>query len=73
MEFTIIVAMITGLSQFIKKYIPSKFIPVVTIILGILAGIFYLDETLKMRLFLGTAMGLSAMGMFDITKVTTKK
>lgn len=73
MNLTLIVAVITGLTQITKQYIPNKFIPIVALLLGVVGGLVYIEDTLQVRLFLGIAMGLASMGVFDITKVTVKK
>ncbi|MTV50768.1 hypothetical protein GJ688_17695 [Heliobacillus mobilis] len=68
-EASVVVAVLIALGQFAKLYIDSKYIPLVTMFLGILAGLIYLPaETIQSGVFNGIIVGLSANGLFDITK-----
>lgn len=71
-ELTVIVALITGLGQIIKKHVPNQFMPYVSLVLGLLAGIFYVDGVIEYRIFIGLALGVAANGTFDLTKVASK-
>jgi uncharacterized spore protein YtfJ len=72
-ELAIIVAVITGVGQVVKNFVPSKFMPIVSLILGAAAGIAFVDASLQEQIFVGLAMGLAASGLFDIAKLPTKK
>ena len=72
-ELTVIVAIITGLGQIFKKHVPNDFMPYVSVGLGLLAGIFYIDGVIEYRIFVGLALGLAANGTFDLTKVASKR
>jgi len=65
-----IVPLIIGLSEVIKKIgFNQKFIPVVNLILGLAAGIFFLNpEDLKAGIIQGIFIGLSASGLYSGTK-----
>lgn len=72
-EIGVVVAVVMALGQFAKQYIPAKFIPLLTLVLGIAAGIFYLPaDTLKEEVFNGVTVALAANGLFDLTKVMRK-
>lgn len=74
-EIAIIVAVVVALTQLFKKldFIPVKYIPVITLIFGVLAGIFYVDvPTLQVKIMYGLMIGLSAAGLFDQSKIITK-
>lgn len=72
-ELSLIVAVITGLSQLIKKYIPTQYIPFVALALGIIGGFSFVEGTVQYQVLVGLALGLSSMGLFDIAKVTKKQ
>ena len=65
-----IVPLIIGLSEVIKRIgFNQKFIPVVNLILGLAAGIFFLNpEDLKAGIIQGIFIGLSASGLYSGTK-----
>lgn len=70
---TSLVAVILGLSQVAKQFIPNKFIPLLNVVLGILAGITVLKTgDISSDIFTGLAVGLSAGGFFDLTKLAKK-
>ncbi|WP_033829086.1 hypothetical protein [Bacillus andreraoultii] len=71
-DYAVIVAIIVGLTEIIKRYLPSKFMPIVSLILGIVAGLFYVEGDLKMQIFVGIAMGLAASGLFDVAQIGKK-
>ncbi|GEK57134.1 hypothetical protein CHL76_02265 [Marinococcus halophilus] len=69
-EMGIIIAVITALGEGIKKAgVPKKFMPVVSIVLGVTGGLFFVDGDVANQVFYGVAMGLGASGLFDISKV----
>jgi len=72
---TIIVAVIVGLGQLAKGLnMPVKYIPLLSLVLGIVAGIFLVDaDTVQEHIFQGIMIGLSAAGLFDQTKIVTKE
>lgn len=71
-DLAIIVAVIVGLGQVLKSFIPSKFMPLVSLGLGIVAGIGYVDGSIHEQIFIGIAMGLAASGAFDVAKLPKK-
>lgn len=72
-ELGLIVAVIAGVGQVTKQFIPKKYMPLVSLVLGIVAGVGLIDGSIEKQLFIGVALGLSASGAFDISKVATKQ
>lgn len=66
----LIIPVIMGLSELLKKIgIDAKYIPVVDLIFGVLAGVFYVYPTdIKAGVFFGIIIGLSACGMYSGAK-----
>lgn len=67
-----IVPLIVGLVELVKKLgLPSKFCPVVSVILGIIIGLVYIspDDVAK-GVLVGASLGLSAVGLYSGTKNT---
>ena len=71
-ELAVIVAVISGLTEGFKKYIPKKYTPLVALALGIIGGILFVDGLIQERIFIGIAMGLASCGLFDITQIHKK-
>jgi hypothetical protein len=72
-EITVIIAVVIALTQFAKKYISTKYLPAVSLVLGLLAGVFYVGGSIQEQIMYGLMIGLSASGLFDQTKIVTKK
>lgn len=73
-EISFVVAIIVALGQLLKTYVPVKYMPLVSVVLGLVAGVFVLPhETIQEAIVNGIAAGLSANGLFDLSKVVTKK
>lgn len=79
LDYALIVTVIIGITELIKQAIPDKFsslkkfIPIVSLALGVVSGIVYVDEVLRTQVFIGLAMGLAASGLFDIASIPKKK
>jgi hypothetical protein len=74
-EIAIIIAVVMALTEFVKRmdFIPAKYLPAVSLVLGLLAGLFYVDEPLlKDQIMYGLMIGLSASGLFDQSKLLKK-
>lgn len=71
----LIIAVIIGLVELVKRleWLPVKYLPLLSLVLGVIAGVIYLEGTLKIKIILGIVMGLSACGLFDQSKLITKK
>ena len=75
-EITIIIAVVLALTELIKRlsFIPVKYLPAASVFLGLFAGIFYVDvATMQEKIMFGLMIGLSAAGLFDQSKIITKK
>lgn len=78
-EFTIygftLVPVILAMVELLKRVgIPKKLSPVVSLLLGILSGFYYLAPgDPKKAIFLGLVIGLSAIGLFSGTKNTLQE
>ncbi|WJE54332.1 holin [Bacillus cereus] len=72
-EISIIIAVVVGLSQIAKTIgLQTKYIPLLNLTLGIVLGVLFLPQDLKMNVFQGIIIGLSASGLFDHTKFMKK-
>lgn len=74
-EIGLIIAVIVALNELFKRSfnVPVKYLPLVSLVLGIVAGVFYLDGDIKSKIFYGIIIGLSSAGLFDQSKIITKK
>ncbi|MDC3413950.1 holin [Terrihalobacillus insolitus] len=72
-ELGVIVAVIIGIGQIAKEFIPKKFMPIVSLVLGVVAGVVFLEGAIEEKVFYGIAIGLAASGLFDVAKLPTKK
>jgi len=70
-QYGTLVAAIIAINESFKSLgLSSRFIPLVSVILGILASHFFIpEETVPNIVFIGALLGLSANGLFDISKV----
>ena len=66
----VLVPILVGILQVVKKteLVDMKFIPVVSIVVGLLLGIFFSGYQLKEGIIAGLIIGLSAVGLFSGTK-----
>ena len=74
-DTALLIAVIVALTQLIKKseLMPVKYMPTLSLALGIVAGLFFVDGQLNEQLITGIMIGLSAAGLFDQTKIVTKR
>lgn len=64
-----IIPLLIGLIEVFKLAgLPKKYVPFVSVILGLLFGIFYLTSNLKEGIVIGLMFGLSATGLYSSTK-----
>ncbi|HZJ99522.1 MAG TPA: hypothetical protein VFC79_05930 [Tissierellaceae bacterium] len=64
--------LIVGIVEIFKQLgMPKQFSPVLSVVLGMILGVFYIspDDILK-GLLLGTSLGLGAVGLYSGTKNT---
>lgn len=71
----IIVGVIISINQVLKNAgVPKKFLPVTSLVIGIVGAITIAPEaTIQLTIFKGLLLGLSAAGLFDVTKVAKTK
>ena len=69
-----IIPLLIGLLEMFKKVgLKEKYIPIISVSLGIIIGIFlFSDGDLKVGLIQGIFIGLSAVGLYSGTKNTFK-
>ena len=75
-EIAIVIAVVLVMTEFVKRMgiVPEKYLPAVSLVLGIMAGLFYVDvATMQEKIMFGLMIGLSAAGLFDQSKIVTKK
>ncbi|MEK4564776.1 holin [Alkalihalobacillus sp. FSL R5-0424] len=70
---TIISPIVLALIELVKRtiQIPKRFIPLLAVVVGLVVGALsypFSDLALSMRLWAGTLAGLSATGLFEISK-----
>ena len=72
-EITAMIGVVVGTSQIAKiTGLQTKYIPLFNLTLGITLGVLFLSQDIKMNLFQGMIIGLSASGLFDHTKIVKK-
>jgi hypothetical protein len=70
----VIIAVIVGLLEVAKRTgLPERLVPLVAVIMGIVAGIFFFSGDIKTGILFGIVCGLSAIGLFSGTKNTLGK
>jgi hypothetical protein len=77
LELGVVIAVLIGLGQIAKQLgLPTKYIPLVNLILGIgigLLGGFGADITILEQIIGGAVVGLTASGLYDQSKIIKKK
>jgi len=72
-EMGVVAAVIVALGEFAKLYLHSAYIPLLSLALGITAGIVYIPhELLADGIFNGVITGLAACKMYDLGKTVVK-
>ncbi|MGB4385884.1 MAG: hypothetical protein WBI88_03945 [Caldicoprobacterales bacterium] len=68
----LIVPFIVGIVELVKKLgLPSKFCPVVSVVLGVIIGLVYISPNdIAQGILVGASLGLSAVGLYSGTKNT---
>lgn len=71
----VLIPLIIGLVQLLRMTgLKNRFLPLASLIFGILAGIFYVyPEDIKGGILIGLMMGLSASGMYSGGKALVEK
>lgn len=64
-----IIPLILGLVELFKRAgVSNRFSPFIAVILGLLAGIFYISTDIKQGIIVGLMLGLSASGLYSGSK-----
>ncbi|PEM65345.1 hypothetical protein CN613_25730 [Bacillus pseudomycoides] len=74
-ELGFITALIIAINEMLKRYeyIPKRFLPLSSVLLGVLAMFLMNQYSIQESTFIGIAIGLSANGLFDMSKLVTKR
>lgn len=72
-DVALIIGVVVALTQLMKGFIPNKYLPALSLVLGVVAGVIYVEGDLKSQIMYGLMIGLSASGLFDQTKIVKKK
>ncbi|MBC9786388.1 hypothetical protein H1S01_18190 [Heliobacterium chlorum] len=68
-DSTIIIGLIVALGQLAKGYMEPKYIPAISLVLGVIAGLFLIPaDTIQTGVVNGLMAGLSACGLYDVSK-----
>ncbi|AEH46803.1 hypothetical protein [Parageobacillus thermoglucosidasius] len=69
-----IIPLILGIVELFKKGgLPARYSPFVSVIFGLLFGIFYVADTMKEGIVVGLMLGLAASGLYSGTKNMVEK
>ena len=70
-DIALLIAVVVALTELGKRTfkVPARYLPLLSLVVGILAGILYLDGGLKDVILQGIIIGLSASGLFDQSKI----
>jgi hypothetical protein len=69
LEMSVVVAIMIAMGQLFKLYFDGRYVPILTMVIGIIAGIYYLPHaTLEAGILQGIIAGLTANGFYDLTK-----
>lgn len=74
LDLVVIVSILTALGKLIEVYIPHKYIALIQLALGALAGGFYISAgTLSDNILIGIVAGLSASGFMKLADIPLDK
>lgn len=71
LNFTLLVAMVLGLTQMVKQTISTKYIPFIALVIGVGAS-FLFGGVDKASVINGIIAALSAMGLYSGTSTTVR-
>lgn len=74
-DIALLIAVVIALTEVGKRTfkVDKKYLPLLSLGLGIIAGIVYLDGSVKDVILQGIIVGLSASGLFDQSKIVGDK
>ncbi|WAA10038.1 holin [Fervidibacillus albus] len=75
-ELAFLISIVTALTEVVKRFgwVKKNYLPAVSLIFGMVASFTYVNaETIREKVMYGLIIGLSASGLFDQTKMITKK
>ncbi|MDQ0168791.1 hypothetical protein [Paenibacillus tundrae] len=73
-EIGVVVAVIIAIGEFAKLYVPARFIPLLSMGLGLIAGLFYIPaDSVADGIMTGIMTGLAACKLYDIGAKTLSK
>lgn len=74
-EIAILVAFVFAVTELVKiiNVFNAKYLPLFSLGFGLIIGLTYLDFSVKENFLIGAMIGLSAAGLFDQSKIITKK
>lgn len=73
-EIGVVVAVIIAVGEFAKLYVPAKYIPLLSMVLGLCAGLFYIPvDSVADGIITGIMTGLAACKLYDIGAKAIKK
>lgn len=74
LEISVVIAIIIAIGQFAKLYVNNKYVPLVTLFIGLIAGYFYLPHlNVQEAIINGVMVALTANGLFDMSKIVMPK
>jgi hypothetical protein len=61
-----LIPVILGLCELVKQVgLPSRWVPLVSLVLGVVFGAFFLQGSISVRVLQGVVLGLSASGLYS--------
>lgn len=73
-DIALLIAVVIALTEVFKHAVkvPKQYLPLLSVVLGVIGGIMYLEGSLKETILYGIIVGLSASGLFDQSKIIKK-
>ena len=73
-EIVVLIAVVVAVTELVKKMelFEVNYLPFISLLLGLVIGLVYLDYSIKENLMYGMMIGLSASGLFDQSKIIKK-
>jgi len=69
-EIGVVVAVIIALGEFFKLYVPAKYLPLISMAIGLAAGLLYIPhDTVANGIMTGIITGLAACKLYDVGKI----